>query len=142
MQADAEGRNVTRTTCRFFLRLLLYAVLVPLTSARAQEREAPGKPIGKVSVVGNLILMELDKDALGQQNLFDLSQHTLRFTPGSAGYRVENLPLRWDGEFGEPLNGHQVALHIFSRRYRIDSLHTGKQRARRGHDSGLRTAWR
>jgi hypothetical protein len=57
--------------------------------------------------------MELDEGALGQQNLFDLVQHTLRFTPGSAGYRVENLPLRWDGDFGQPLSGHQVALHNF-----------------------------
>jgi hypothetical protein len=94
--------------------LMLCAVLQPLPSARAQERDVAGKPIGKVSVVGNLILLELDKDALGQQNLFDLGQHTLRFTPGSAGYRVENLPLRWDEEFGQQLKGHQVALHNFS----------------------------
>jgi hypothetical protein len=115
MQADAEGRTVTRTKGRLLAMLLvLCAVLLPLTSAHAQERDAPGKPIGKVSVVGHLIRMELDKDALGQQNLFDLSQHTLRFTPGSAGYRVENLPLGWDGEFGEQVNGHPVALHNFS----------------------------
>jgi hypothetical protein len=114
MQAGAEGGTVTRTTGSFFQMLpILCAVLVPL-SACAQEREVPGKPIGKVTVVGNLILMELDKNALGQQNLFDLGQHTLRFTPGGAGYRVENLPLRWDGEFGQPLNGHQVALQNFS----------------------------
>lgn len=74
----------------------------------------PGKPIGKVSVAGNLILMELDQDALGQQNLFDLGQHTLRFTAGSAGYRIENLPLRWDRDFGQQISGHQVALHNFS----------------------------
>jgi hypothetical protein len=86
---------------------------VPLTSARAQERDLPGKPIGKVSVVGNLILMELHEGALGQQNLFDLGQHTLRFTPGSAGYRVENLPLRWDPDSGQELSGHQLTLHNF-----------------------------
>jgi len=58
--------------------------------------------------------MELDEGALGQQNLFDLGQRTLRFTPGSEGYRVESLPLRWDGDFGEPLTSHQVGLHNFS----------------------------
>jgi hypothetical protein len=94
--------------------LVLCAILLPGTAAKAQERDVPGKPIGKVSVVGNLILMELDEGALGQQNLFDLGQRTLRFAPGSAGYRVENLPLRWDGEFGQQLSGHQVALHNFS----------------------------
>jgi hypothetical protein len=89
-------------------------MLVPRTVAPAQERNVSGKPIGKVSVAGNLILMELDEGALGQQNLFDLGQHTLRFTPGSAGFRVENLPLRWDGDYGQELHGHQVTLHNFS----------------------------
>lgn len=106
---------MARAKCLFYLLLLVFCVLlVPLTAANAQERDVPGKPIGKVSVAGNLILMELDKDALGQQNLFDLGQHTLRFTPGSAGYRIENLSLRWDGDFGQQLSGHQVALHNFS----------------------------
>ncbi len=106
---------MTRTNCLFFpMVLVLCAVLVPRTTAIAQERDVPGKPIGKVSIAGNLILMELDQGALGQQNLFDLGQHTLRFTSGSAGYRVENLPLRWDGDFGQPLSRHQVTLHNFS----------------------------
>lgn len=60
-----------------------------------QEREESGKPIGEVSVVGNLILTELDDGALGRQNLFDLGGHNLRFTPRREGYRVENLPLQW-----------------------------------------------
>jgi len=94
--------------------LLVPAIFVPLVSARPQERDVAGKPIGKVSIAGNLILMELDESGLGQQNLFDLGQRTLRFTPGNGGYRVENLPLRWDGEFGKQLSGHQVALHNFS----------------------------
>jgi len=94
--------------------LILCALLLLLTSARAQEREVPGKPIGKISVVGSLILLELDEGVLGLQNLFDLGQHTLRFTPGSTGYRIENLPLRWDGNFGQQLTGHQVTLHNFS----------------------------
>ena len=58
--------------------------------------------------------MELDEGALGQQNLFDLGQRTLRFTPKDAGYSVENLPLRWDPDFGQQSSGHQAALHNFS----------------------------
>jgi hypothetical protein len=99
-----------------FLRalLMLCAFLTFLRAVEAQERDEPGKPIGKVSVLGDLILMELDKDALGQQNLFDLGQRTLRFTPGNGGYRVENVALRWDGDFGQELSDHQVALKNFS----------------------------
>lgn len=98
----------------FQMLLVLCAILVPRTGAHAQERDIPGKSIGKVSVVGNLILLELDEGALGQQNLFDLGQHTLRFTPGNGGYRVENLPRRWNADFGEKLSGHQVTLHNFA----------------------------
>ncbi len=106
---------MTRADCLFFqMLLMLCAILVLRTAALAQERDVPGKPIGKVSVTENLILMELDQSALGQQNLFDLGQRTLRFTLGSGGYRVENFPLRWDADFGQALSRHQVALHNFS----------------------------
>jgi hypothetical protein len=112
---EVEGSAVVKTKWLFLKALLMLCViLVPPSAGRAQEREEPGKPIGKVSVVGNLILMELDEGALGRQNLFDLGQHTLRFTPGSTGYRVENLPLRWDADFGQQLSGPHVALRNFS----------------------------
>ncbi|MGH9781375.1 MAG: hypothetical protein ACRD33_06095, partial [Candidatus Acidiferrales bacterium] len=104
----------TRIRHSLHILLILSIVLLTNSTAHAQEREQPGKSIGKVSVSGNLILMELNKGALGQQNLFDLNHRTLRFTPGNAGYRVENLPLRWDAEFGEQLTGPQVTLHNFS----------------------------
>ena len=106
---------VTKTNRLFSKALLiLCATLLPRTTTLAQERDVPGKPIAKVSVVGSLILLELDEGALGRQNLFDLGQRTLRFTPGSRGYRAENLPLRWDADFGQQLSSHQVALHNFS----------------------------
>ena len=92
----------------FFFSLLLSPGLC------AQEREEPGKPIAKVSIVGHLILMELDEGALGQQNLFDLGGHSLRFTPAREGYRVENLPLQWDSDFGQKITDPHVALHSFS----------------------------
>jgi hypothetical protein len=106
---------VSTSNCLFSrMLLILCAVLVTATAARAQGFGQAGKPIGKVSVVGNLILMELDEGALGHQNLFDLSQRTLRFTPGKTGYRIENLPLRWDPDFGTQLSSHQVTLHNFA----------------------------
>jgi hypothetical protein len=94
--------------------LIVCAILVLPAPAQAQEREEPGKPIGKVSVVGNLILMELDEGALGRENLFDLGGHTLRFTPAKGGYRVENVPFQWDAEFGQQLKDPAVTLHSFS----------------------------
>lgn len=101
---------------RLSLQTLLIAcaiLLLPAASV-AQEREAPGKVIGKVSVTGNLILMELDEGALGKENLFDLGKRSLRFTPARDGYRVENLPLQWDADFGQKISEPHVTLHNFS----------------------------
>jgi len=72
--------------------------------------------------------MELDEGALGHENLFDLGRHSIRFTPGPAGYRVENLPLQWDADFGQKLTDPKVALHNFSfpfSRKNWDSLSVG-----------------
>ncbi|HKF53169.1 MAG TPA: hypothetical protein VKB26_12720, partial [Candidatus Acidoferrales bacterium] len=88
------------------------ALLPP--AARAQEREQPGHSIGKVSVMGHLILMELNPGALGEQNLFNLDQRTLRFTPDGSGYRVEVVPLHWDADFGAQIKDPNVALHNFA----------------------------
>jgi hypothetical protein len=103
-------------TCSLPIRWLLVfcALLLPFSSLYAQQREQPGHSIGKVSVLGHLILMELDRGAFGQQNLFDLGRRTLRFTPESAGYRVENLPLLWDADLGSKIGEPQVTLHNFS----------------------------
>lgn len=105
---------MSRTKALGFVLSLLLTSLLSATPACAQEREESGKPIGKVSVVGNLMLMELDEGALGRQNLFDLSQHSLRFTPSREGYRVENLPLQWDQDFGQKMTDPHAALHNFS----------------------------
>ena len=82
---------MTRADCLFFQMLvMLCAILVLRTAALAQERDVPGKPIGKVSVTENLILMELDQSALGQQNLFesqavhDLANQIKTFLRGKA----------------------------------------------------------
>src|SRR5579875_1434569 len=57
--------------------------------------------------------MELNPGALGKENLFDLQDRTLRFTPERGGYRVDVLPLQWDPEFGTPLTDPNVTLHDF-----------------------------
>ncbi len=94
-------------------RILVCSVFLTGISAHAQGREEQGKSIGKASAAGDLILLELDEGALGRQKVFDLGHRTLRFTPEAAGYRVENLPLQWDAEFGQQLRGPDVTLHNF-----------------------------
>jgi hypothetical protein len=81
--------------------------------SHAQDDE-PGHSIGKVSTNGDLIVIELDEGALGSANLFDLTGHTLRFTPEGSRYRVESLPLRWDANHGSEDTGVAVALRRFA----------------------------
>lgn len=78
--------------------------------ANAQRFQEPGKSIGTISTQGNLIVMTLNEDVLGKPNLFDLAHRTLRFTPDGSGYRVENMPLQWDAEFGPAMTGSQATL--------------------------------
>jgi hypothetical protein len=60
-----------------------------------------------------MIVMTLDEGVLGKANLFDLGQRTLRFTPDGPGYRVANLPVEWDSDFGPEMQTAQVTLHNF-----------------------------
>lgn len=90
-------------------------ILIAPVLARAQGRQEPGKPIGKASVMGNLVLLELDEGALGHEHLFDLGQHTLRFTPAKNGtYRIENAAITWDADFGQEIKDPKVTLHNFT----------------------------
>jgi hypothetical protein len=94
----------------------------------AQGRQAAGRPIGKISTQGDLVVMTLDDGVLGKANLFDLVRHTLRFTPDGAGYRAENVAFQWDPEFGVEAAGTQVALRNFAFPYsgkNWDSLSVG-----------------
>ena len=93
--------------------LIVSGLLLQFSFAHAQW-ERPGNTIGKVSTDGNLIVMELNEEALGKANLFDLAGRTLRFTPEGSKYRVENTALQWDPEFGPELNGAEVTLHNFA----------------------------
>ena len=100
------------------LRLLpilsvLCGIVVCDAPASAQE-DLPGHIIGKVMTSGDLIVMELDKGALGETNLFDLTGRTLRFIPDRGRYRVENTPLHWVSDFGGELRGPDAVLHSFA----------------------------
>jgi hypothetical protein len=99
------SRNAVLVSCG----LLLIA-----SSSYAQQDNEPGHSIGKVSTKGDLIVMELDEGALGKANLFDLTGHTLRFTPEGSRYRIENGPLHWDSDFGPELTGAEASLHKFA----------------------------
>ena len=59
--------------------LILGGLLLSLSLSYAQQNDEPGRSIGKASMQGDLIVMELDQSALA--NLFDLIGHALRFTP-------------------------------------------------------------
>lgn len=50
-----------------------FGSLLALSVACAQGRQEPGRSIGTISREGNLIVMTLEKDVLGQANLFNLS---------------------------------------------------------------------
>ncbi len=97
---------------RTFLKIaaLTAALAVP---GFAQFNREPGKTLGKVTVDGNLIVMELDEGVLGKPNLFNLAHHTLRFTPEGSGYRAETVPYHFDSDFGAEI-GSQATLKNFS----------------------------
>jgi hypothetical protein len=79
-----------------------------------QYRIGQGHSIGAITTQGNLIVLTLDEGVLGKANLFDLAHRTLRFTPDGPRYRVENLPLQWDSEFGAEMTGSHATLTDFS----------------------------
>jgi hypothetical protein len=103
-------------------------LLFPGVSYPQDAEVEPGHPIGKVSVQGNLIVMELDDGALGKANLFDVQSHTLHFSPEGAHFRVESGDLHWDSDYGPELSGSEVTLHQFAFPFsgqRWNSFHVG-----------------
>ena len=83
-------------------------------SSYAGQPKTPGRSIGQVSTHGDLIVIELDRAALGQPNLFDLVGRTLRFSPAGSRYRVTNQPLRWEADYGAASAGSEVSLQRFT----------------------------
>src|SRR3954462_11168404 len=96
------------------LRRLFALAALPLLPLVLPAQRAPGHPIGKVKTIGNLIHLELDPGAISPERLFDLDHRTLRFTPDGSGYRVENVALVWDADFGPVLTTPQAALKNFA----------------------------
>jgi hypothetical protein len=80
----------------FMMAGILAFAIFHSQALRAQHRQDPGQSIGSVSTRGNLIVLTLNENALGKANLFNLANHTLRFTPDGSRYRVETVPLVWD----------------------------------------------
>lgn len=99
---------------RFAELIALLCGLLLSGIAPAQDMSEQGHSIGKVSVSGKIIIVELNREALGRANLFDLTGRTLLFTPQGTGYTVQNQPLRWDPDFGPELTGGQANLHKFA----------------------------
>ncbi len=104
-----------RTTLLRLATSVTVALALPcaISSVAVAQRE-PGHPIGKVTVIGNLIHLELDTGVVSPEHLFDLDHRTLRFTPTRSGYRIENIPLRWDADFGPKLEGTSDTLRSFT----------------------------
>ncbi|MGH9888977.1 MAG: hypothetical protein ACREBE_25815, partial [bacterium] len=66
-----------------------------------------------MKTIGNLIHLELDSGAVAPERLFDLDHRTLRFTPDGSGFRVENVNLVWDADFGPALTTPVATLKNF-----------------------------
>jgi hypothetical protein len=94
--------------------VLLCGLVLNPGSPYAEQQAPPGRSIGKVSTNGDLIVIELDRAALGQSNLFDLVGRTLRFRPAGSRYRVTNRPLQWEPDYGVELTGSDVSLQRFT----------------------------
>lgn len=92
---------------------LICQLLLVSGMLHAQRFDTPGHSIGKVSTDGNLIVVELDKDAFGTKNFFDLGGKTVRFTPDGTHYRIETQALQWDSDFGQEIKNPEFALHQF-----------------------------
>jgi hypothetical protein len=106
---------MSRARRRFSVQVGFVALMMLRpTLEHAQYGPGQGHSIGSVTTRGNLIVLTLDEGVLGKANLFDLEHRTLRFTPDGAGYRVENLPLQWDSDFGPEMAGSQTTLKNFT----------------------------
>ena len=102
------GPLLGRVALLFGMLFLVFGI------SHAQSSDEQGRSIGTVSVRGKLIVVELTPTALGRANLFNLAGRTLRFIPDGPRYRVENVPLRWDSNFGPQLTGAEATLRGFA----------------------------
>jgi hypothetical protein len=78
----------------------------------ADVRQVPGKKIGTIKTLGDIVHLELDEGVI-THNPFDLDKRTIRFTPARGGFRADNLSLQWEAATGSPLQGNDVRLTKF-----------------------------
>jgi hypothetical protein len=98
---------------RSSLRNLIVVTATVVFAVTLSAQRGPGRSIGKVTTIGNLIHIEVDSGVLIPEHLFDLDHRTLRFTPDGNGYRVENVALSWDADFGGTAPAGAVTLKNF-----------------------------
>lgn len=117
--------NLIRMCCVGVAAVALDAINAPVAAQRVNthsntERggvevtQIPGRKIGTITTIGNVVHLELDEGAVANHNPFDLDKRTLRFTPGGAGFRAENIPIQWDTARGNAIQGNAVRLTKFS----------------------------
>ena len=78
-----------------------------------QAPKEHGHSFGRVTLQGDLIVVELHEGVLGKQNLFDLTGRTLHFVPGKSGFLVQNTSLQWENDFGPELSTGNITLRQF-----------------------------
>jgi hypothetical protein len=106
-------RKLVSCLCRSAV-LVSCGLLLIVSFSHAQQDNEPGHSIGNVSTQGDLIVVELDDGELGKTNLFDLTGHTLRFTPDGSGYRVASRPLNWDPDYGPEMASAEANFKRFA----------------------------
>jgi hypothetical protein len=104
-------RTATAGVCREIA--LISLIMFIHLGAVGQTRMPAGHSVGKVSTLGDLIVVELAEGVRGNENLFNLGGRTLRFTPDGSRFRVENGSLKWDPNFGAEISNGEVSLHNF-----------------------------
>ncbi len=91
------------------------------TGVRPLREEAPAATV-TVTGIGNVAVIQDDGSLVGHQNLFDLDQSTLRFTPRpEGGYFVEKIPLVWDDDPGTAIS-YEIQNRIGSREVQFESI--------------------
>ena len=120
-------------------RILLAVALLAGVPTFLVAQQTTGRSIGEVTVIGDLIHLEMEPGAVMPAREFDLDYRTLRFTPEGDGYRVENLPLRWDADFGVSATASAVTLRNFAFPFsgeRHHTLHLGTGALTFAHPAG------
>ena len=98
-----------------------YRFRQPDLGVQPLREEAPAATV-TVTGIGNVAVIQDDGSLLGHQNLFDLDQSTLRFTPRpEGGYFVEKAPLVWDNDPGTAIS-YETRNNIGSREVQFESM--------------------